>query len=337
MLVNSVFELEVEADIRISGQVRNPGVFPWKAGITLASLLQLAGGLTEFAAYDNIEVSRRLPFVDPKDSSAILTEKLVLKLDSLTLLPSGSKFLLQPYDIVSVRTNPYKKPQDIVNITGQVLYPGAYPLLNKRERLSSLFARSGGGLPNSNLAGATLTRKRNIENVQVDSLVRRLAMNQKDSSTETVEKVFTDSTLIAINLSEAIANPEGPSDIILLPGDELNIPTFDPTIQISGEVLKPLSTYFYSKRLSHYINTAGGFLRSADRSKTFVVYANGQAAKTKKRLIFLNDYPKIKPGTHIFVPKEYVKPQKSTVNSMASLAMLSSILAAITTIILSLR
>ena len=58
-----------------------------------------------------------------------------------------------------------------------------------------------------------------------------------------------------------------------------------------------------NKNLKYFIDSAGGFDNKAKRSGTYVIYANGDVARTKK-LLFFNLYPKVEPGCEVIVPKK---------------------------------
>ena len=74
-----------------------------------------------------------------------------------------------------------------------------------------------------------------------------------------------------------------------------------------GELLYPTTVRHIAARgLKYYINSAGGFDIKAKRSGTYVVYANGDVARTKK-FLFFNFYPKAEPGCEVIVPKKPVK------------------------------
>ena len=46
--------------IEISGEVNNPGIFPFSENITLSDLILLAGGFKENASSSRIEINRRI-------------------------------------------------------------------------------------------------------------------------------------------------------------------------------------------------------------------------------------------------------------------------------------
>ena len=86
--------------------------------------------------------------------------------------------------------------------------------------------------------------------------------------------------------------------------DELIIPKIDDQVRISGSVLQSTQIPYQSaKSFKSYISSAGGFSKDAWKRSSYIVYANGKAATTKKFLIFKH-YPRVHPGAEIIVPQE---------------------------------
>ena len=112
---------------------------------------------------------------------------------------------------------------------------------------------------------------------------------------------------IGIDLHEIIKSPNASSDLLLEEGDVLVIPKKSETVRIRGELLYPTTVrHVDNKGMKHFINGAGGFDIKAKKSGTYVVYANGDVARTKK-LLFFNLYPKVEPGSEIIVPSKPIK------------------------------
>ena len=110
---------------------------------------------------------------------------------------------------------------------------------------------------------------------------------------------------MAINLGYILKHPGSRDDITLEEGDELIIPRLNNTVSVSGEVFKPLDImYERGKDLKDYLSDAGGVTPLGKRSRTFVIYANGGSAKIKRPLGIFKAYPKIQPGSSIFVPEK---------------------------------
>lgn len=92
-------------------------------------------------------------------------------------------------------------------------------------------------------------------------------------------------------------------DLIVEDGDIIRVPRTLQTVKVTGEVLNPNSiVYLPGKSLRQYINGAGGFTSSARKGGVYIKYANGSAAAVGK-FLFFNNYPKVKPGAEIMVPK----------------------------------
>ena len=98
-------------------------------------------------------------------------------------------------------------------------------------------------------------------------------------------------------------SPKSKYDLLVKPGDQISIPTVIQTMEVNGAVLFPISIRVKNnKHAKHYINKAGGFAERAFRRKTYVVYANGTVKGTKKSFMFINSFPRVDPGSQVYVP-----------------------------------
>ncbi|MEQ9377781.1 MAG: SLBB domain-containing protein [Imperialibacter sp.] len=113
--------------------------------------------------------------------------------------------------------------------------------------------------------------------------------------------------IIGINLEEIMSNPGSKYDLILEEGDVISIPKQLQTVRLRGRVLYPTTVrYENSKSVKYFIDRAGGFDSRARKGRTYVVYANGEVARTKG-FLFMRNYPNVEPGAEIIIP---VKPLK---------------------------
>ena len=100
-------------------------------------------------------------------------------------------------------------------------------------------------------------------------------------------------------------------------------------MRLRGQLLNPTTLrHQKNKSLRSYVNSAGGFKIRADKSKTYVIYPNGQARATKK-FLFFNIYPKVVPGSEIIVPKKI--PKKSSIG----IGTLTAIVSGVATLVLA--
>ena len=138
-----------------------------------------------------------------------------------------------------------------------------------------------------------------VKQDRITEIVKRNAMSENIP--------FAKSESIGINLEDIIKSPGKKSDLLVEEGDIIVIPKKLETVRLRGELLYPTTVRHMPVRgLKYYINSAGGFDLKAKRSGTYVVYANGDVARTKK-FLFFNFYPKAEPGCEVIVPKKPVK------------------------------
>tara|TARA_B100002052_G_scaffold295869_1_gene323200 strand:+ start:109 stop:2652 length:2544 start_codon:yes stop_codon:yes gene_type:complete len=138
-----------------------------------------------------------------------------------------------------------------------------------------------------------------VKKERINEIVKRNAMSD--------DIPLAKSESIGINLEKIIKSPGLKSDLLLEDGDIIIIPKKLETVRLRGELLYPTTVrHSPSRGLKYYINSAGGFDLKAKRGSTYVVYANGDVARTKK-FLFFNLYPKAEPGCEVIVPKKSVK------------------------------
>jgi protein involved in polysaccharide export with SLBB domain len=315
--ISSLFDLRDEYKISIQGEVRYPGTFEYADSISLGDIIQKAGGFREGATPNRIEVSRRVKNSDATSMSARTAEVFTINVDpQLRIL--GPKFILKPFDMISVRSSEGYQVQKQVKLEGEVLYPGTYTITQKNEKISDLIKRAGGLTPLAYAEGASLKRpgaekmnpedRNAINNKEEEdkkflNLKRAQETGAKDTLQKEVELKLIQSDLVGIDLKRILSKPQGKYDLIVEDGDVIRVPRQLQTVKVTGEVLNPNSIVYSSgKSFKQYINGAGGFTTSALKGGAYIKYANGSVEAASRFLLF-NNYPKVKPGAEILVPK----------------------------------
>ena len=351
----SINDLSEDNYVEISGEINNPGIFPYSQNLSVYDLILLAGGLKENASESRIEINRRLSTnqeLKENNITEILTFDLKQNLNK-------SSITIKPFDQVIVRKNPNFYVQQYARVEGEVMYPGKYAISSKNERISDLIERSGGFKNMAYLKGATLIRltefaelksdlTKKINNLndlktkvsskkgtltesevlliqRIDEDLQTLETQKNDNKNlgsyakaERISEILkknsvqgdipiSKSEAIGIDLEEIIRSPKSKSDLLLKEGDVIVVPKKLETVRLRGELLYPTTVRFIpNKSLKYYINSSGGFDNKAKRSDTYIVYANGDVARTKK-FLFFNIYPKAEPGSEVIVPKKPLK------------------------------
>ena len=156
---------------------------------------------------------------------------------------------------------------------GQVNYPGAYALWTKSDRLADLVQRAGGLTPRAYAQGIRFVR------------------------------TSANAGRINIDLPRALRDAASRHNVNLQPGDSVNIPEYQPSVQVSGAVNSPGSVlYRRGAGLEYYLSAAGGFNRVADKGAVSVRLANGEV-RTRRGEVFRGT-PTPGPGSEVFVPSK---------------------------------
>jgi protein involved in polysaccharide export with SLBB domain len=315
--ISSLFDLRDEYKVSIQGEVRAPGSFEYADNMKLEDVIQMAGGFKEGATPNRIEISRRIKNSDAMSASARTAEVFTVNVDA-NLKVIGDNFLLKPFDVISVRNSEGYQVQKHVKLEGEVLYPGIYTITNKNERISDLIKRAGGLTPTAYVEGASLKRpgaekvnpadknainNKDEEDKKLLALKRAQESGVKDTLKTDLEHKLIQSDLVGIDLERILKKPLSRVDLIVEDGDVIRVPRQLQTVKVTGEVLNPNSiVYSSNKGFKDYVNGAGGFTASALKGGAYIKYANGSVEAAKK-FIFFNNYPKVKPGAEILVPK----------------------------------
>jgi protein involved in polysaccharide export with SLBB domain len=322
LIVSSIIDMKDSLKVTLQGEVHLPGDYLFVEGMTLKGLILQAGGFTD-ASSANIEVAH-LIVRDAVNSTDIRTSKIENIQLTDTLAFNDLDVPLKAYDVVTVRKKPaYNKLQSVL-VVGQVQFPGPYALENANERVSDLYKRVGGLLPDGNLSGAYLKRYKSAdERKRIAEDARRLQTLISDSSSSILRDVEKEYDKIPLNMEEILRNPGSTADVILQSRDELIIPKTDLQVRISGSVLQSTQIPYESgKSFRSYISSAGGFSKDAWKRSAYIVYANGRASTTRRFLLF-RYHPRVQPGAEIIVPRE--PPSKSRVSATEFIGISSAI------------
>lgn len=324
--ISSLFDLREEYKITVEGDVISPGELPYAENMSLEDVIIQSGGFKESATPKRVEVSRRVRNSDAMSKAAVTAQVFQLDIDK-DLKQVGGSFKLQPFDIVVVRGSTGYEVQRQVKVEGEVLYPGYYTVSRKNEKISDLIKRAGGLTALSYTDGASLKRSKKNDTTEIgrDQEAQRLARLQKlQRSVRDTAKLSADETesirndYVGINLTKILQDSSARENLLLEDGDIVNVPRQLQTVKVSGEVLSPGSSVFQNGRgFKSYISGGGGFTERALKRRSYIIYANGSVKSTKK-LFFFNNYPRVRPGAEIFVPKKSDR-RKLTANELIGL------------------
>ncbi len=299
-----------ERSVFIRGAVRNEGHYPVSEGVTLDSIIAVAGGLALEADRSNIELTSASEGASKHRTRINLGET------------NPADIIVNAGDSVRVNQKFNKIVDNSVLIMGEVHNPGRYDLV-AGDKISDLLERAGGLTDQSYAYGAIFSR--DAERRAEESRFRAQAQSIKlgiATAIESDEKKIdagkiAEARALASELETAqgvgritveadpaalSVNPE--LDLLLERGDRLFIPKRGLTVRVHGEVLSPASLQFRENKKSlDYVHEAGGFTFHADKDRTFVIYPDGSAQPLQVSSWNYNPVM-IPPGSTIVVPRD---------------------------------
>ncbi len=327
LYIPSKKDLQEEKTLTIYGEVMYPGVYQYADNETVEDLILQAGGLNDVASMMKVDVSRRM-----NDNHAVTTSDTIARTYSFAIkdgfiIDGEPGFVLQPYDEIYVRKSPGYSQLQNIKIEGEVLYSGTYTLPQKSTRLSEMIKQAGGVTNTAYVKGARLERTiTQDERLKMEDVRKMLLTQSGEKDTLDTKKLdFGNTYYVAIDLEKAIENPGSNYDVILREGDRILVPEYSSTVKVSGDVMSPSTVaYREGKGVGYYIDQAGGWGNRAKKSRTFIVYMNGQKARVGYRT-------KPMPGCEIIVPSKMQQKKMST----AEIVTIGSSTASIATMLIT--
>ena len=305
--VHSIFEFNDSDYVSVEGNVRKPGLISWRENMTLRDLLLSAGGISESGDSSTIEISRRIR--NANVDKANHNESQIFNVDLSNEIELSKDVLLQPYDMVTVKTLPGYNTQRTVLVLGDIKSPGRYGLRKSADKISDLFKRVGGFKASADSSSITIRRsvKSNLTVAEREKLFQRILNINPDSLSlhpRLKDELYKSYDLISVDLSSALSNPNSSDNLVLEDGDVLTIDRSSNLVRISGEVYNPtIIPYKENKNLKYYVQQAGNFTPYARKGGALVIYPDGKAASVKHFLWF-KSYPSVTPRSEIFVPQK---------------------------------
>lgn len=293
-------EMLEKSSVSISGEVTNPGAFPYYPGMTVRALLSASGALKRNAFLDSAELSR----VDIVNGNAA-PRRLNINLGKALNGDPEHDLALQPDDVLAVRsiTGWSESNDKFVQLKGEFKYPGVYSI-SKGEKLSSVIVRAGGFTDKSYLRGARFTRRsvrdeqqkrmeEIISRAEKDILQKQAALASVSATREeleankaTLETLMKDlertkslkaEGRVVIRLADLDELSRSNYDIALEGGDIIDVPPRPNVVNVLGRVFNPTSFVYLPDHalVEDYLARSGGLTRDADSSELYILRSDG--------------------------------------------------------------
>ncbi len=300
--------------VAVFGSVQEEAIYEARQGESVADMLAAAGGPNSVADRSRLVVYHTASGTTPGPTEHPYAQAANLKIqpgDIVQLLSAGT--LAQPIDRQSV----------LVRVEGEVVNPGTY-YFPPNTPFSEMIAKAGGMTTHAFVYGTRFTRQ-SVKLQQQESY--RDAIHQMEVILEAAPLTSSSSVSDATRSAQIASargvidklrevQPDGrvvldiapdgsglPDSLALENNDAIYVPPRPSTVGVFGAVYRPASFLVgqadkQPQRVRHYIEQAGGSIRIADLSGTFLIHANGEVLSAKRGAL----KARVVPGDIIFVP-----------------------------------
>jgi polysaccharide export outer membrane protein len=298
--------------VSVSGAVKSPGQYPINGQYTAEKLINAAGGFKDSAYLQSVELRR----ITEKENGSIEAQYQQYDVSNIAKL---SSLTLQSRDNLNVRENVDWNPDDSIEISGEVRFPGTY-LIRPGETIKEVLSRAGGLDTQAFVNGAIFTRQTiaDLESERAKEFAQTVRRDYASSilteevNSTTFEEILAITTQLEkfegqgrllIDLNEALTG-EDSANITLMDGDKLFVPKLSNTITIVGEVRRQGSHSFQqSLDINDYLALSAGLTKRADDAAMYIVKANGAVVIPNTSLTsFTQADANLQAGDTIVVP-----------------------------------
>jgi protein involved in polysaccharide export with SLBB domain len=279
--------------VSVYGRVARSGFIEFRRGDAVDDLIALAGGFDSGADAHTVELRR---FVSA--STEATTRR------TLDITAGEGQLLAEPGDGVYVRSQSNWRRERLVELVGEVRYPGVYAIEKDKETLRSLIDRAGGFTKDADPAGTRVLRP-NVFDVPEDDpeFLRLQSIPISEMTNDEYEYLKLrsrqreghSSSILSLHLGD----PEFGEDLVLRAGDRVEVPQQNLAVDVQGAVKNP-GFVPYDPELSakDYIALAGGVSDRARTGKTRVI-----RDRTGER-VKVDDKTRVDPGDMVWVPEK---------------------------------
>lgn len=309
--------------VNVIGAVARPGAFDLEEPLPLLEVLAQAGGPSDVAILEDISI---LNVSDNNYSWRHVNFKSFLTDEDATANANVS-----PGDTVFVPREPKEGRPFMVNVVGQVVRPGAYPVTDESRIFDAIY-QAGGFVDEAAIDKVTIIRRHLQKGRKPEG--QKAGTPEKSSHSATRE----------VNVREYLTSGDERDNPLLAKGDTIFIPmsegakripsvhtAFFSTIRVSiiGEVAKP-DIYQVSAEASvlDVLKIAGGPTSEADLERVTVIRETPEANKGQQReTVDLEKVltegkfqllPKLEADDTIFVPR--LKPERNIWGTVVRIA-----------------
>jgi protein involved in polysaccharide export with SLBB domain len=239
--------------------------------------------------------------------------------------------LLQPGDRLVVRARRDLREDYRVFVSGEVNYPGTYPITKHGTTLSQILARAGGFTEFAAIKSAAVNRS-SVSSAEVETerlLSLRAGVSHEDSAYYFAEtELRLRKEIVNVDFWRLFVQKDSSQDVVLQTDDHIHIPSLRRTVYVFGQVVSPGHIPFVSgESVDYYVGKAGGETERARRGDIKIV-----KARTKQWLS--PGETGIEEGDYVWVPKDPERPFSYYMNIIGQTAAVVSVAVSIVLLVI---
>ena len=279
-------------NITISGAVQRPGVYEFARGDRISDLLMLGLGTATYFDPDRVELFRYRDDKRTMDSQRV---------DIRGVLRGEDDLLLQEGDRLAVRSLREYLKSSTVTLLGEVTYPGFYVVEKDLTKLRDVLEASGGFTEDAAVEEARIFRLLDVGEEQDPEFERIRTIPVADRTEDDNQYFIMKSREIRGQMVvDFVALNEGDEsqNILLLPGDRIEVPPQLRTVKVSGQAAFPgVVIYNEAYGVEDYIERAGGRSWRASGDIRVIKARTGETKRAR-------DVKQVEPGDRIWIKEK---------------------------------
>lgn len=305
--------------VSVYGAVQLPGNYEYSEDDDLQTIIGLGKGFEAFAEPDSILLYR--PYGQSKG------------FDIINLSYEKDKnYKINVYDRVFVKYKTDYKKMISVQVAGEIMRPGTYPIAFKNTRLKDVIEMAGGFTSNAYLPLCIVFRsfdeeymKRDTMEIFINRRANDLIVSEKDKL-NFEEDILGKRNRVVVDFEKLFVENDETQNIVLQDKDVIYINDDKKAVYVYGQVQNEgYITYKKGEDIDYYIEKAGGYTLAAEEGNVRVIKFNSRGWYKPKDI-------EINSGDFIYVPKVSRKSFSEMVTIVSQIA--GVILGILTTYIL---
>ena len=283
--------------VGVYGAVNGEGAYEFVDGDSLTSMILIARGCSPLADSSHVTISRT-------NGSGDMMQTISVDMKAIAAGTSPNVPLLRG-DRIVVREKTELHRDYKVDLGGEVVFPGYYPITRDSSRLSEIIQRAGGFKETASLEASRIVRNsKPSENAKADQLKRaRGTTSQEDSTYFRIEnEIQMTGELVVVDFVSLFANNDKTKDVFLQDGDQIIIAPKVQTVYVFGQVVQPGHVPFVkNQNYKYYIEKAGGVADDGVKGNIRIIKANSKQWLSPSETT-------LEAGDYVWVPKEPYRP-----------------------------